>query len=83
MLPLLQLIKLCIVFIVVFLISRLFIIVFYIHRRRTAVPGNLLFRKGRCVRTLVVLGSGNYSHFSPDLVLFRSDDDICCHLNMA
>jgi len=48
-----------IVFIIAFLISRLVIIVLNVRRRRTAVPGSLLFTKRNCVRTLVVLGSGN------------------------
>jgi len=56
----LHLIVQCIVFLVVFLLSRLFIIVLNIRRRRTYVPGNVLLTKRDCVRTLVVLGSGNY-----------------------
>ena len=59
----LHLIKQSIIFMVVFLTSRLLIIVLNIRRRRTNVPGYLLCAKRGCVRTLVVLGSGNYGHF--------------------
>jgi len=51
-------VKQCIVFIVVFLISRLCFLLFDIRRRRTAVTKNLLDMKRDCVRTLIVLGSG-------------------------
>jgi len=61
----LHLIKQSIIFMVVFLTSRLLIIVLNIRRRRTNVPGYLLCAKRGCVRTLVVLGSGNYGHFRP------------------
>jgi len=55
-----MLFKHCIVFVVAFIISRLFIILIIIRRRRTAAPRNLLTLKDGCVRTLIVLGSGTW-----------------------
>ena len=51
-------IKECIAFIVIFIVSRLLIILLNIRRRRTALPINLLSTKRGCVRTMIVLGSG-------------------------
>jgi len=52
------LMKQCIVFVVVILISRLLIILINIRKRRTDVPRSLLVTKRDSVRTLIVLGSG-------------------------
>jgi len=52
------LIEQCILFFVVFLMSRVFIILVDTRRRRTSMPENLLTTKRGCVRTLIVLGSG-------------------------
>ena len=53
-----MLFKQAVVFIGVFLISRLCIILLNIRRRRTARAKNMLVTKRDYVRTLIVLGSG-------------------------